>query len=156
MISSAFFSLSLNFFLWEADDLIHSQLQVLLLLTVYSSSIFSYKECNQFDFGITEYVQINQNLRSGNDCLNSSLRSSQRELKIGSHRSNSYVLLTVLCFPNYSVFSHFKTAFLASYNYSGTSRENTTLKNSEKHIWGSLLNSFYLFIYLFIFLLVGG
>ena len=35
--------------LWEADDLGHSQLQVLFLLTVYSFSIFSYKECNQFD-----------------------------------------------------------------------------------------------------------
>ena len=113
MVSSAFFSLRLNFFLWQADDLIHSQLQVLLLLTVYSFSIFGYKECNQFDFGITEYVQIIQNLRSRNDGLNSSLSSSQRGLKIGSHCSNSYVPLARLSFPNYNVFSHFKTAFLA-------------------------------------------
>ena len=27
----------------------HSQLQVLLLLTVYSFSVSSYKECNQFE-----------------------------------------------------------------------------------------------------------
>ena len=38
--------------LWEADELSHSQLQILFLLTVYSFFIFSYKEHNQFDFGI--------------------------------------------------------------------------------------------------------
>ena len=43
-------------FLWEADDLSHSQLQVLFLLTVYSFSIFNYKECNQFDFSIDHLV----------------------------------------------------------------------------------------------------
>ena len=44
--------------LWEADDLSHSQLQVLFLLTVYSFSIFSYKECNQFDFRIDHLVMF--------------------------------------------------------------------------------------------------
>ena len=34
------------------DDLSHSQLQVLFVLTVYSFSIFGYKECNQSDSGI--------------------------------------------------------------------------------------------------------
>ena len=32
--------------------MIHSQLQVLFLLTVYSLSIFGYEECNQFGFSI--------------------------------------------------------------------------------------------------------
>ena len=51
MVFPAFFSLN-SILLWEADDLSHSQLQVLFLLTVYSFSIFSYKECNQCGFGI--------------------------------------------------------------------------------------------------------
>ena len=34
----------------------HSQLQALFLLTVYIFSIFGYKECNQFDFGIGHLV----------------------------------------------------------------------------------------------------
>ena len=34
----------------------HSQLQVLFLLTVYSFSIFGYKECNQSDFSIDYLV----------------------------------------------------------------------------------------------------
>ena len=42
--------------LWEADDLSHSQLQVLFLLIVYSFSISGYKECNRFDFGIDHLV----------------------------------------------------------------------------------------------------
>ena len=42
--------------LWKADNLSHSQLQVLFLLTVYRFSIFDYKECNQSDFGIDHLV----------------------------------------------------------------------------------------------------
>ena len=34
----------------------YGQLQVLFLLTVYSFSIFGYKECNQFDFCIDHLV----------------------------------------------------------------------------------------------------
>ena len=34
------------------DDLSHSQLQVVFMLTVYSFSIFGYKECNQSDSSI--------------------------------------------------------------------------------------------------------
>ena len=34
----------------------HSQLSVLFLLTVYSFSIFGYKERNQFDFGVGHSV----------------------------------------------------------------------------------------------------
>ena len=55
MVFPAFFSLNWMF-LWEADDLSHSQLQVLFLLTVYIFFIFGYKECNQFDFGIGHLV----------------------------------------------------------------------------------------------------
>ena len=65
--------------------------------------------CYSLELCVTEYVQINQNLRSRNDGLNSSRSSSQRGLKIGPHCSNSYVPLTRLCF----LFSHFKTEFLA-------------------------------------------
>ena len=36
----------------EAHDLSHSQLQILFLLTMYSFSIFDYKEHNQSDFSI--------------------------------------------------------------------------------------------------------
>ena len=38
------------------DDLSHSQLQVLFMLTVYSFSIFGYKECNQSDSSIDHLV----------------------------------------------------------------------------------------------------
>ena len=51
-----FFTLSMNLLL-EADDLSHSQFQVLFLLTVYSFSIFSYKEYNQIDLGIDHLVE---------------------------------------------------------------------------------------------------
>ena len=49
---SRFSLVKLNF----ADDLSHSQFQVLFLLTVYSFSIFGHKKCNQFDFGIDHLV----------------------------------------------------------------------------------------------------
>ena len=42
--------------LWRADFLSHSQLLVLFLLTVYSFSIFGYKEYNQSDFGVDPLV----------------------------------------------------------------------------------------------------
>ena len=42
--------------LCESDDPSHSQLQVLFFLTIYRFSIFSYKDCNQFDFGIDHLV----------------------------------------------------------------------------------------------------
>ena len=48
--SQFFFFSTAWILLWKADDLSHSQLQVLFLLTVYSFSIFSCKECNQFDW----------------------------------------------------------------------------------------------------------
>ena len=35
-----------------------SQLQVLFLLTLYSFSVFSYKECNQSDFAIDHIVHV--------------------------------------------------------------------------------------------------
>ena len=50
-----FFTLSMNLLL-EADDLSHSQFQVLFLLAVYSLSIFGYKERNQSDFSIYHLV----------------------------------------------------------------------------------------------------
>ena len=43
-------------FLQGGDDLSHSQLQVLFILTVYSFSIFSYKEYNQSDFSTDHLV----------------------------------------------------------------------------------------------------
>ena len=49
---SRFSLVKLNF----ADDLSHSQFQVLFLLTVYSFSILGYKDCNQFDFGVGHSV----------------------------------------------------------------------------------------------------
>ena len=41
---------------WEADDLSHSQVQVLFSLTVYSFSIFGTKEYHQSDFNIDHLV----------------------------------------------------------------------------------------------------
>ena len=55
MVFPTLFSLSLNFAL-RTDDLSHNQLQVLFLLTLYSFSIFAYKECNQSDFSIDQLV----------------------------------------------------------------------------------------------------
>ena len=51
VFSPVFFSLSLNFAM-RSWWLSHSQLQILFMLTVYSFSIFGYKECNRLDFGI--------------------------------------------------------------------------------------------------------
>ena len=46
----------LNFFVTSTQDLSHSQLLVLFLLTVWSFSIFGYKEYNQSDFDIDHLV----------------------------------------------------------------------------------------------------
>ena len=50
-----FFNLSLNFAI-RSSWLSHSQLPVLFLLTIYSFSVFGFKEYNQSDFGIGHLV----------------------------------------------------------------------------------------------------